>query len=144
MLPLERWRGPCCPAVERSRFEEPAVQILYVENHGVFARIVTEKFLAAHELVVVPTLSGARQALARTAFDAILVDFDLDDGTGFELIVELRAAGNKIPIVAVSAKKTLNRLLVAAGATTAVSKLEFSKIGGVLDGLSGQTHHTLQ
>ena len=41
-----------------------AVNILYLENHVVFAQQVTRQFLSAHRVTVVPGLSGARSALA--------------------------------------------------------------------------------
>ena len=39
--------------------------------------------------MVTPGLAGARQLLVTAAFDLILVDFDLDDGKGDELVAEL-------------------------------------------------------
>lgn len=111
------------------------MRILFVENHEVFAAVVGEKFLAAHEVVVVPSLAGARASLAAQRYDAILLDFDLDDGKGVELAVELRAAGDATPIIAVSAREDGNQKLITAGANAAVSKLEFGKIGTVLSSL---------
>lgn len=62
------------------------MRILYVENHRRFAKLTVQQFLASHEVVVVPSLAAARQALAQGSFEAVLLDYDLDDGKGVELI----------------------------------------------------------
>ena len=64
------------------------MNVLWVENHATFVRR-TLSFLAGHAVTVVPSLAGARAALGRGTFDAVLVDFDLDDGKGVELVREL-------------------------------------------------------
>ncbi|MBI5545464.1 MAG: response regulator transcription factor [Deltaproteobacteria bacterium] len=111
------------------------MRILFVENHDVFADGVRARFLAAHEVVIVPSLAGAREALARTSFEVILVDFDLDDGKGVELVQELCASGSKAPTIVVSAREDGNQALLTAGAMAAVSKLQFNRIEGVLAAL---------
>jgi len=40
------------------------VRILFVDNHDVFARTVTDAFLAAHQVEIVPTVDRAKEALA--------------------------------------------------------------------------------
>ncbi|MGC4113666.1 MAG: response regulator [Myxococcales bacterium] len=109
------------------------MKLLFVENHAEFARIVVAKFLAAHEVGLVPSLADARRALATAAFDAVLVDYDLDDGKGADLVRELRQGGSRIPIIGVSARDDGNAALLAAGADTAVSKLRFGEVAAVLD-----------
>ena len=49
-----------------------AVNILYLENHAVFAEQVTRQFLRAHHVTVVPSLASARSALASGDFDLVL------------------------------------------------------------------------
>ena len=56
------------------------MRILFVENHVVFARTVVEEFLARFKVNSAPSLTEARQHLAAGSFEALLVDFDLDDG----------------------------------------------------------------
>lgn len=48
------------------------------------------QFLAAHEVTLVPSLSQARQGLKSWSFHAILLDFDLEDGKGSELLAEVQ------------------------------------------------------
>ena len=70
----------------------------------------------------------ARSSLAANQFDLLLVDYDLDDGKGEELVRELRDAGNKIHIVGVSAREEGNVALLQAGADVICSKMEFNRI----------------
>ena len=44
----------------------------------------------------------ARQALADQSFDVLLVDYDLDDGKGDELVKELRASAKAVTVIGVS------------------------------------------
>ncbi len=67
------------------------MRILYVEDQRVFADIVAKQFLASHEVVVAESVAAARAVFAADpAFDALLVDYDLPDGKGAEVIRSLR------------------------------------------------------
>ena len=104
------------------------LKILFVENHSIFAQQAIIHFLSAHQITVVPSLSMARSSLATNQFDLLLVDYDLDDGKGEELVRELREAGNKIRIVGVSAREEGNAALLHAGVDTICGKMEFNRI----------------
>jgi len=121
------------------------VRILFVDNHPAFTATVVATFLSNHEVVIVPTVAGARRALDGTGealvtpFDAVLVDYDLDDGKGDDLVRWIRSSADGtttlmrcIPIVAVSARDEGNTALVAAGADAACGKLAFATIESVL------------
>jgi DNA-binding NarL/FixJ family response regulator len=108
------------------------MRLLWVENHAVFARIAGKQFLAAHELTVVPSLAAAKAVLATQTFDAVLVDYDLDDGKGDELIGVLRQLPLRLAVVATSSHEAGNAALLAAGADTACPKAEFAGIDAVL------------
>src|SRR5258705_13761229 len=109
------------------------MNILYVETHSVFAANVTNQFLSKHSVTVVPSLSAARQSLRHAIFDLLLVDYDLDDGKGDELVKELQASGSAIKVVGVSSHDEGNTALLQAGAVTICSKTEFDRIQGVID-----------
>jgi DNA-binding response OmpR family regulator len=109
------------------------VKLLFVENHQVFAETVIDQFLAGHEVVLVPTVAAARSALSHT-FDAVLVDYDLPDGKGTDVIRELLAMGFRGNIVAVSSKEEGNAELRAAGAKVTCSKKDFRAIAAALAG----------
>ena len=114
------------------------MRILWVENHPRFVNAVRQQFLTGHELTVVPSLEAARVAAfggGGHAFDAVLVDFDLDDGKGDALVRELRDRFPALAIVATSSHEDGNRALTAAGADAVCGKLEFSRIPQLLESL---------
>jgi CheY-like chemotaxis protein len=111
------------------------MNILYLENHAVFAAQVTRQFLAAHRVTVVPSLAAARTLLASGNYDLILSDYDLDDGKREEFVRECRAALPCLPIVAVSSHEAGNAALLRAGASAVCSKMEFDRIQLVIRAL---------
>ena len=104
------------------------MKILFVENHPIFAQQAIIHFLSAHQVTVVPSLSIARSSLAATQFNLLLIDYDLDDGKGEELVRALREAGNKIRIIGVSVREEGNAALLHAGVDAICSKMEFIRI----------------
>lgn len=111
------------------------MRILFVENHEVFSGLVTRKFLAAHEVQIVRTLREARGLLAASTFDLLLLDYDLDDGKGDELLAELNTERARPMVIGVSAYEHLNDALMRAGADAACGKLEFSQIESLIRSL---------
>ena len=111
------------------------MKILFVENHAIFVKEVCRLFLSSHEVTVVPNLSGARSALATNTFDLVLVDYDLDDGKGDELVRELQQSKPQLRAVAVSAHDAGNAALRKAGAVATCGKMEFDRIGKVIERL---------
>jgi DNA-binding NarL/FixJ family response regulator len=114
------------------------MRLLWVENHTTFACLAGRQFLAEHELTVVPSLAAARAALAAGAFDVVLVDYDLDDGKGAELVPLVRGLAAPPAVVAVSSHEDGNAALVAAGATAACPKTRFAEIARVLRSVVGK------
>jgi CheY-like chemotaxis protein len=112
-----------------------AVNILYLENHAVFAEQVVRQFLSAHQVTVVPSLAAARSALGSRNFDLILSDYDLDDGKGAEFVRECRTSHSHVPVIAVSSHKEGNDALVEAGACAVCGKMQFNRIQQVIGGL---------
>jgi hypothetical protein len=66
----------------------------------------------------------------------VLVDFDLDDGKGEELVRELVASVGRPLIVATSSHADGNTALLHAGADAVCGKLEFARIPGLLQSLT--------
>jgi len=104
------------------------MKILFVENHSVFAQQVSTQFLSDCQVNVVPGLAAARTCLAADIFDVVLVDYDLDDGMGVELVRELRDGGNPVRIIGVSARDEGDDSLRKAGVGAICSKMEFDRI----------------
>jgi O-acetyl-ADP-ribose deacetylase (regulator of RNase III) len=113
-----------------------AMNILYIENHAVFAANVTRLFLSQHSVTAVSSLATARAALANGMYDLLLVDYDLDDGKGDELVRELRASGSRIVVVGVSSHDEGNAALLKAGAVAVCSKMDFDRIQSVIDSVT--------
>jgi len=108
------------------------VRLLWVENHPVFVRVAGRQFLSAHDVTVVGSLADARRALAGQPFDAVLLDYDLDDGKGPGLMDCLRALDDRPAVVAVSAHEAGNQALTQAGADAVCGKSRFAEIEAVL------------
>ena len=111
------------------------MRILFVENHTIFAETVISEFLASHEVTVAPSLAAARQALAQSGFDVCLVDYDLDDGKGDQLVREISLDLPALPVVAVSSHDIGNGALARAGARTICARPDFASINVVLANL---------
>jgi DNA-binding response OmpR family regulator len=111
------------------------VNILYIENHTIFAQQVMQQFLAAHQVTVAPSLAAARRAIASGHYDLVLSDYDLDDGKGDEFVRECRTAHPGLPIIAVSSHEAGNAALLKAGASAVCSKMEFDRIQQVIGSL---------
>jgi len=54
------------------------------------------------QITLCPTLSQARAALTETAFDLLILDVNLPDGSGLELLAEVRRAGSS-PVILLTA-----------------------------------------
>jgi DNA-binding NtrC family response regulator len=111
------------------------MKILYVENHAIFASQVCQQFLSEHVVRVVSSLAAARQALASSSYELLLVDYDLDDGKGDELVWACHVLHPTLRIIAVSAHEAGNAALLKAGACAVCGKMEFDKIQDVIRSL---------
>jgi len=114
------------------------MRILYVENHETFARIVIQEFLHSYEVFVAPGLEQARALLHTSRFDLALVDYDLDDGKGDELVRELKACYPDIPAIAASSHDMGNAALTAAGAVAICAKTSFAGIRTIIEGVMAE------
>ena len=104
------------------------MKILFVENQCVFAATVIRQFLSQHLITVATNLFAARRALADASFDSVLVDYDLDDGSGDELVKESKASDGMVKVVGVSARDEGNTALLRVGSDSVWSKMEFDRI----------------
>lgn len=106
--------------------EEEAVwtkRVLLVDDHGVFREvlgIVLEHHAGFGEIFHAGSLAEARQTLGERNgdFNLAVVDLDLPDEEGFELLSELRADTPSVPVVGVTAStdQELRARALAAGA----------------------------
>lgn len=71
--------------------EAPALRLLLVEDNEPTLQVMTALLeLAGHDVQPAPDLRTARQLAATHPFDLVVSDLGLPDGTGFELMSELR------------------------------------------------------
>ena len=111
------------------------MKILYVENHARFSSLVCKKILASHEVVVAPSLEKAKKEITNTTFDLVLLDYDLDDGKGSELVLLLKESENPPKIIAVSSHEKGNIALMEAGANAVCSKSNITSIQSIIESL---------
>src|SRR5262249_16099306 len=116
------------------------MNILYVENHAVFAQQVTRQFLSTHQLTVAANLLAAGKAWKFSGFDVVLVDYDFDDGKGVQFVRELRATNVRVPIIGVSSHEEGNAALLSSGASAICSKMDFDRISSVIEKLMPGVH----
>jgi DNA-binding NtrC family response regulator len=115
--------------------QNATMNILFVENHQIFAKFVTGKFLNQHQVTIVPKIADAWAILSKEQIDIVLVDFDLDDGKGDKLVEKIKAHHLNVKMVAVSSHNSGNMALQKAGADAICGKFEFSRIGAVIEQL---------
>lgn len=119
------------------------MKILFLENHALFADTVVEQFLCTHDVCVVPSVNAGLAALERMPADVVLVDYDLEDGKGDELVRRLRASAVGVPVVAVSAHEEGNEALLDAGADAVCRKKEFRRIEEAIESARSSFAETL-
>jgi PAS domain S-box-containing protein len=81
----------------------PGISILYVEDHEDTARVI--KLLLegrGYRVTVASDLAGARAAATGRRFDLMISDIGLPDGTGLDLMRDLRACGAVARGIAIS------------------------------------------
>jgi DNA-binding response OmpR family regulator len=84
------------------------MRILVVEDEKRLAEILKAALVRAGFAVDAVTRSGdAREALAATPYDAVILDLGLPDGDGIDMLRELRSAGNRLPILILTARDAI-------------------------------------
>jgi DNA-binding response OmpR family regulator len=91
-------------SVRRHQFEAGIVRVLLVEDELEMASSLASA-LRRYGVIIdhVVTLAEANEAAAINAYSAILLDRRLPDGEGLTLLAGLRAQGNKVPVIMLTA-----------------------------------------
>lgn len=80
-----------------------ALRLLLLEDHEDGGELLAALLRHhGHTVTLVRTLAAARRAAADARFDLVLTDLALPDGSGHDLVRELRAHGRATPVVALS------------------------------------------
>ena len=91
------------------------MRLLVVEDEPRISEIIKAALERAEFAVdTVRLRADAREALANTAYDAAILDLGLPDGDGLNLLAELRPAGNRIPILILTARDAVEDLFSAS------------------------------
>lgn len=89
------------------------MRLLIVEDDRTIAENIYEYLESrGHECDYADSIAAAAALLAHSAFDALVLDRNLPDGDGLSLARRLRAAGNAVPILILTAHDRLEDKLV--------------------------------
>lgn len=91
--------------------------LLYVEDEQLLQELIDGIVGDRFDVVSVGNLAGAREFLGDEAgkADFILLDLVLPDGSGLDLVSEIRERGDVVPIVIFSAHEVTNAILGVDG-----------------------------
>ena len=108
-----------------------ALRILLVEDHQatveVLARLLRRE---GHKVTIAASVAAAFEAASGRAFDVVISDLGLPDGTGFELVKKLRAT-RPIPAIALSGygmDEDIRRSQEAGFASHLIKPLDFTQL----------------
>ncbi|MCF8150041.1 MAG: CHASE domain-containing protein [Burkholderiaceae bacterium] len=78
-------------------------RILHVEDDADLCRVVAAQLEGLAEIVAAPTLASARKELELQAFDLVLLDLGLPDGSGLDLLPQIQGLPHSPQVVVFSA-----------------------------------------
>ena len=85
------------------------MRLLIVEDETRIVEILKAALeRAGFAIDAVSRYADAREAFSLTAYDAAVLDLGLPDGDGLKLLVELRFARNRVPILILTARDTVD------------------------------------
>ncbi|QPQ56151.1 response regulator [Allosphingosinicella flava] len=135
-LPLDRLTARVREMLETHRNGQP--RILHVDDDPDVLNIVATAFDRKAAVCSVPGLETARAALAGQTFDLVILDLGLADGSGLELLPDLRRAdGEPIPVVIFSAQDADPRLARAVDAVLTKSRASLGRLVDTVESLVG-------
>ena len=80
------------------------MRVLLVEDDRVLGDAVREHVAASgHGVDWTRRIDESREALATVTYDLVLLDLNLPDGRGLDLLRELRRGGSKVPVIILTA-----------------------------------------
>lgn len=108
-----------------SRSTQVAARVLLVEDEPKLRDSLVEG-LRLEEWSVTPAATGteARQQLAVSDFDLVVLDWMLPDADGLEIVQELRARGKRMPVLMITARAGVigKQLAINAGVNAFLTK----------------------
>jgi len=98
--------------------------VLFIEDNSQFRRRIRRKYLSRCAVTELSNGAGLSEVLRTGKYHFILMDYQLPGTSGEELVRLAREMQYHGAIVAISSSEYYNRLLLRAGADTAVLKRE--------------------
>jgi two-component system OmpR family response regulator len=81
------------------------VRVLLIEDDHVLGAAIRDHVLSSgHAVDWMQRIDDARLALAGVAYELVLLDLNLPDGRGLDLLKDLRSAGNTVPVIITTAQ----------------------------------------
>lgn len=83
-------------------------KVLIIEDDLVMIETMTKWLEHEHyQVEAVDTADEGRHRILTCSYDVILMDFELPDGTGIDLIKDLRSAGSTTPVLLVTGRQSI-------------------------------------
>lgn len=80
------------------------MRVLLIEDDHVLGAAIRDHVLSAgHAVDWMQRIDDARLALDSVSYELVLLDLNLPDGRGLDLLRELRSSGNKVPVIITTA-----------------------------------------
>jgi DNA-binding response OmpR family regulator len=113
------------------------MKILFIEDNLEFQEHVIRVFLAEHEVASAYDGGSGIELFENMSFDLIILDYQMDQIHGPEVMQHIRGNFSDIPVIAMSMEDRLNDRLLALGADVALPKRAIENLPGVIRELCG-------
>jgi PAS domain S-box-containing protein len=114
------------------RVNEKVIRILLVEDdeddYIITRELLSRAHLARYQVDWAPSFASGKRLLETNLYDAVLMDYDLGDGTGIDLIRELAGRGYPAPILLLTGRGTpeVDVEAMEAGASVYLNKSDMN------------------
>ncbi|MBU2981450.1 CHASE domain-containing protein [Lentibacter algarum] len=105
-VPLARSDNVSSDSDQSLELPQHQFSVLHLEDDSDFSEIVRKGLGNLAKMRSVPTLAQARAAIRSEVFDLIVVDWDLPDGNGHELLNDLQEFQKDARVISLSASET--------------------------------------
>lgn len=137
----ERLLAAVSRAIQHTGKQKP--RILHVEDDADVRRILSDLLRDTAEIVAAPTLRAARAALARDGFSLIILDIGLPDGSGAEILSDMKAKHLSIPILVFSADEFDEKTSDLVASALMKSRTSNDQLAGMIRHLLRHKHTDL-